>query len=99
MFMSLRLVCRFSASHRGLFMVEARSIFGGVRPVYRFLSGNVLCPAPARLGRSGFCALYQGISCVRAMGVRIYELMKALRVLVIEDDAVIAMLLSQLLKG
>ena len=39
------------------------------------------------------------ISCVRAMGVRIYELMKALRVLVIEDDALIAMLLSQLLKG
>ena len=39
------------------------------------------------------------ISCVRAMGVRIYELMKALRVLVIEDDALIAMLLSELLAG
>ena len=32
-----------------------------------------------------------------ASGVRIYELMKALRVLVIEDDALIAMLLSELL--
>jgi CheY-like chemotaxis protein len=31
--------------------------------------------------------------------VRIYELMKALRVLVIEDDALIAMLLSELLAG
>ena len=34
-----------------------------------------------------------------ASGVRIYELMKALRVLVIEDDALIAMLLSELLAG
>ena len=33
------------------------------------------------------------------MDVRIYELMKALRVLVIEDDALIAMLLSELLAG
>jgi CheY-like chemotaxis protein len=31
--------------------------------------------------------------------VRIYELMKALRVLVIEDDALIAMLLAELLAG
>ena len=31
--------------------------------------------------------------------MRIYELMKALRVLVIEDDALIAMLLSELLAG
>jgi CheY-like chemotaxis protein len=31
--------------------------------------------------------------------VRIYELMKVLRVLVIEDDALIAMLLSELLAG
>ena len=31
--------------------------------------------------------------------MRIYQLMKALRVLVIEDDAVIAMLLSELLRG
>src|SRR5947207_1246054 len=31
-------------------------------------------------------------ACPRALGVRIYELMKALRVLVIEDDALIAML-------
>ncbi len=33
------------------------------------------------------------------MGVRIYKLMKSLRVLVIEDDALIAMLLSQQLEG
>jgi len=33
------------------------------------------------------------------LGVRIYELMKALRVLVIEDDALIAMLLASLLEG
>ena len=31
--------------------------------------------------------------------MRIYELMKALRVLVVEDDALIAMLLSELLAG
>ena len=31
--------------------------------------------------------------------MRIYRLMKALRVLVIEDDAIIAMLLSELLTG
>ena len=31
------------------------------------------------------------------LGVRIYELMKALRVLVIEDDALIALLLAELL--
>ena len=33
------------------------------------------------------------------MDVRIYELMKVLRVLVIEDDTLIAMLLSELLAG
>ena len=33
------------------------------------------------------------------MDVRTYELMKVLRVLVIEDDALIAMLLSELLAG
>ena len=33
------------------------------------------------------------------MDVRIYELMKALRVLVIEDDALIALLLSELIAG
>jgi two-component system, response regulator PdtaR len=38
-------------------------------------------------------------ACVRALEVSIYELMKALRVLVIEDDALIAMLLSELLAG
>jgi len=38
-------------------------------------------------------------ACARAVGVRIYELMKALRVLVIEDDALIAMLLAELLAG
>jgi len=38
-------------------------------------------------------------ACVRALEVRIYELMKALRVLVIEDDALIAMLLAELLAG
>ena len=38
-------------------------------------------------------------ACARASGVRIYELMKALRVLVIEDDALTAMLLSELLAG
>jgi len=36
-------------------------------------------------------------ACPRALGVRIYEVMKALRVLVIEDDALIAMLLAELL--
>ena len=38
-------------------------------------------------------------TCARASAVRIYELMKALRVLVIEDDALIALLLSELLAG
>jgi len=38
-------------------------------------------------------------ACGRASGVRIYRLMKALRVLVIEDDALIAMLLAELLAG
>src|SRR2546423_15643612 len=36
-------------------------------------------------------------ACARASAVRIYQLMKALRVLVIEDDALIAMLLAELL--
>src|SRR2546421_13067638 len=36
-------------------------------------------------------------ACPEGLGVRIYELMKALRVLVIEDDALIAMLLAELL--
>src|ERR1700686_3541635 len=39
------------------------------------------------------------MACARALGVRIYQLMKALRVLVIEDDALIAMLLAELLAG
>jgi CheY-like chemotaxis protein len=39
------------------------------------------------------------VTCARSSAVRIYELMKALRVLVIEDDALIAMLLSELLAG
>ena len=39
------------------------------------------------------------MTCARTLAVRIYELMKALRVLVIEDDALIAMLLSELLAG
>jgi CheY-like chemotaxis protein len=38
-------------------------------------------------------------ACARASAVRIYQLMKALRVLVIEDDALIALLLSELLAG
>src|SRR3954454_11694704 len=38
-------------------------------------------------------------ACPRALGVRIYEVMKALRVLVIEDDALIAMLLTEMLAG
>src|SRR5438270_11176864 len=39
------------------------------------------------------------MACARALGVRTYQLMKALRVLVIEDDALIAMLLANLLEG
>src|SRR6266576_526934 len=39
------------------------------------------------------------MACARASGGNIYELMKALRVLVIEDDALIAMLLANLIEG
>jgi CheY-like chemotaxis protein len=39
------------------------------------------------------------VACARVSAVRIYELMKALRVLVIEDDALIAMLLAEVLAG
>ena len=38
-------------------------------------------------------------ACARAAAVSIYQAMKALRVLVIEDDALIALLLSELLAG
>ena len=37
--------------------------------------------------------------CIQTADVRIYDLMKALRVLVIEDDSLIAMLLAELLTG
>ena len=38
-------------------------------------------------------------ACARASAVRIYRFMKALRVLVVEDDALIAMLLAEVLAG
>ena len=38
-------------------------------------------------------------ACVRTISVRIYPSMKALRVLVVEDDALIAMLLGEMLAG
>jgi two-component system, response regulator PdtaR len=38
-------------------------------------------------------------ACARASGVRIFKLMKALRVLVVEDDVLIAMLLTEMLAG
>ena len=53
----------------------------------------------SQTGLSEIAAIVRDGACARASAVRIYGLMKALRVLVIEDDALIAMLLAELLVG